>query len=58
MRRKRCWRCSTTAAAAVSAFEIAPEEWRLEAYPQSPLLTPDLSARLALAAAAAGGEAD
>jgi ribosomal protein L11 methyltransferase len=45
------------AAAAVSAFEIAPEEWRLEAYSQSPLLTPDLSARLALAAAASGGEA-
>ena len=43
-------------AAAVSAFETAPEEWRLEAYPQSPVLTPDLSARLALAAAAGGGE--
>jgi ribosomal protein L11 methyltransferase len=44
------------AAAAVSAFETAPEEWRLEAYSQSSLLTPDLSARLALAAAASGGE--
>ena len=44
------------AAAAVSAFETAPEEWRLEAYSQSSLLTPDLSARLALAAAARGGE--
>ncbi len=43
-------------AAAVSAFETAPDEWRLEAYPQSPVLTPDLSARLALAAAASGGE--
>lgn len=42
-------------AAAVSAFETAPEEWRLEAYPQSPLLTPKLRGRLALAAAAAGG---
>jgi ribosomal protein L11 methyltransferase len=44
------------ATGAVSAFETTPGEWRLEAYPQSPLLTPDLSARLALAAAAAGGE--
>jgi ribosomal protein L11 methyltransferase len=43
-------------AGAVSAFETAPGEWRLEAYSQSSLLTPDLSARLALAAAAAGGE--
>jgi ribosomal protein L11 methyltransferase len=43
-------------AAAVSAFETAPDEWRLEAYPQSPVLTPDLWARLALAAAAGGGE--
>jgi len=40
---------------AVSAFETAPEEWRVEAYPSSPVLTPDLAARLALAAAAAGG---
>ncbi|TMJ57035.1 MAG: 50S ribosomal protein L11 methyltransferase, partial [Alphaproteobacteria bacterium] len=40
---------------AVSAFETAPEEWRVEAYPPSPVLTPDLAARLALAAAAAGG---
>ena len=42
-------------AAVVSAFETAPEEWRVEAYPPSPVLTPALSARLALAAAAAGG---
>src|SRR6516165_6216365 len=42
-------------AAAVSAFETAPEEWRVEAYPPSPVLTPALSARLALTAAAAGG---
>lgn len=43
-------------AAAVSAFEIAAEEWGLEAYPRSALLNRDLSARLALVAAAAGGE--
>jgi ribosomal protein L11 methyltransferase len=42
-------------AAAVSSFEAGSEEWRLEAYPQSPLLTAELRARLALAAAAAGG---
>jgi ribosomal protein L11 methyltransferase len=41
--------------AAVSAFETAPEEWRVEAYPPSPVLIPALAARLALAAAAAGG---
>jgi ribosomal protein L11 methyltransferase len=40
---------------AVSAFETAPEEWRVEAYRQSPLLSAELGARLALAAAAAGG---
>jgi len=40
---------------AVSAFEVAPEEWRIEAYPPSQVLTPALSARLALAAAAAKG---
>jgi ribosomal protein L11 methyltransferase len=39
----------------VSAFETAPEEWRLEAYLQSPLLTKELRARLVLAAAAADG---
>jgi ribosomal protein L11 methyltransferase len=44
------------AAGAVSAFETAPGEWRLEGYPQSPMLTPELSARLSLAAAAAGGD--
>jgi ribosomal protein L11 methyltransferase len=43
------------AAEAVSAFEIAPQEWRVEAYPTSSVLTPVLSARLALAAAAASG---
>jgi ribosomal protein L11 methyltransferase len=43
-------------AAAVSAFEAAPGEWRLEAYPKSPILTPELSARLSIAAAASGGE--
>jgi ribosomal protein L11 methyltransferase len=40
----------------VSAFETAPDEWRLEAYPLYPVLAPNLSARLALAAAAGGGE--
>lgn len=40
---------------AVSAFETAPGEWRVEAYRQSPLLNPELGAQLALAAAAAGG---
>jgi len=43
------------AASAVSAFEIASREWRVEAYPPSSILTPALSARLALAAAAARG---
>jgi ribosomal protein L11 methyltransferase len=42
-------------AGAASAFETAPGEWRLEGYPQSPVLTPELSAKLSLAAAAAGG---
>jgi ribosomal protein L11 methyltransferase len=40
---------------AVSAFETAPEEWRVEAYRQSPLLNAELAAQLALAAAAASG---
>lgn len=44
------------AAGAVAAFETAPEAWRIEAYPHGPLLGPDLAARLALAAAAEGGE--
>ncbi len=43
-------------AVAVSAFETAPEEWRLEAYPRASVLTAELAARLALAAAAAGGD--
>jgi ribosomal protein L11 methyltransferase len=43
------------AAGAVSAFETGPEEWRLEAYPRSPVLTARLAAELALAAAGAGG---
>ena len=42
-------------AGAVSAFESAPQEWRLEAYPRSPVLTPALSAQLALVAAAEQG---
>jgi len=40
---------------AVSAFEVAPKEWQVEAYRQSPLLNSELEAQLALAAAAAGG---
>ena len=40
---------------AVSAFEITPQEWRVEAYPSSPVLTPALTAQVALTAAAAGG---
>jgi ribosomal protein L11 methyltransferase len=43
-------------AGAVSGFEIGAEEWRLEAYPQSPALTPSLEAQFALAAVGAGGE--
>jgi ribosomal protein L11 methyltransferase len=42
-------------AGAVSAFEVAPQEWRVEAYPRVPVLTPALSAQLALAAAAEQG---
>jgi ribosomal protein L11 methyltransferase len=42
-------------AMALSAFETAPQAWRIEAYPRLSLLTPELTARLALAAAAAGG---
>lgn len=40
---------------AVSAFETAREEWRVEAYRQSRLPNAELGAQLALAAAAAGG---
>jgi ribosomal protein L11 methyltransferase len=40
---------------AVSAFEIAPQEWCVEAYPPSPVLTPALASQLALTAVAAGG---
>jgi ribosomal protein L11 methyltransferase len=43
------------AAGAVSAFESGAEEWRLEAYPRSPALSPRLRVQLALATAAAGG---
>jgi ribosomal protein L11 methyltransferase len=39
----------------VSAFEIAPQEWRIEAYPEASLLTPTLLAEIALAAAAGRG---
>jgi ribosomal protein L11 methyltransferase len=44
------------ACGAVSAFETGADDWRIDAYAQSPVLTSELSARLALAAAAAGGE--
>ena len=44
------------AADAVSAFAAGGDEWRLEAYSPTRLVTPELSARLALAAVAAGGE--
>ena len=39
----------------LSAFAAGPEEWSIEAYPQSPVLTPNLRARMALTAAAARG---
>jgi ribosomal protein L11 methyltransferase len=42
-------------AAVWSAFETAPEVWHIEAYPSVPRLTPELTARLSLTAAAAGG---
>jgi ribosomal protein L11 methyltransferase len=48
-------------AGAVAAFETRPGDggaaalWRVEAYPQAPVLDPDLEVRLALAAAGAGG---
>jgi ribosomal protein L11 methyltransferase len=44
------------AAGAVSAFETARGDWRLDAFSPTVRLNPDLTARLALAAAAAGGE--
>lgn len=40
---------------AVSAFETAPQEWRVEAYRPSRMPNPMLGAQLALAAVAAGG---
>jgi ribosomal protein L11 methyltransferase len=42
-------------AQAVSAFEVASEEWHVEAYHPSSLLTPAVVARIALTAAVAGG---
>jgi ribosomal protein L11 methyltransferase len=42
-------------AEAVSVFETAPEEWRVDAYRQWRSRSPELGAQLALAAAAAGG---
>ena len=43
------------AAGTVAIFESGAGDWLVEAYPPAPLLSPDLAARLALAAAAAGG---
>jgi ribosomal protein L11 methyltransferase len=43
------------ASGAASAFEIAGDEWQLDAYPRSPLLTREFRAQMALAAAAADG---
>jgi ribosomal protein L11 methyltransferase len=43
------------AASAVSAFEVGPGEWRIEAYSKEALLSPELVSQLALAAAAAEG---
>jgi ribosomal protein L11 methyltransferase len=42
-------------AVALSAFETAPQAWHIEAYPPMRLLTPEVTARLSLTAAAAGG---
>jgi ribosomal protein L11 methyltransferase len=42
-------------AAALAAFETAPHQWRIEAFASVPRTTPELTARLSLAAAAAGG---
>ncbi len=44
------------AAGAISAFETAAGDWRIDAFSPRVRLNPDLAARLALAAAAAGGE--
>jgi ribosomal protein L11 methyltransferase len=43
---------------ALSAFETAPGDWRIEAYQAAPLLSPELTARLSLVAAAAGALVD
>src|SRR6516165_169113 len=40
---------------AASAFEITPQEWRVEAYPSSSILNQVLTAQLALVAVTAGG---
>jgi ribosomal protein L11 methyltransferase len=44
------------AAEAVAAFENGADQWCLDAYPRTPVLTPEFSVRLALAATAAGGK--
>lgn len=43
------------ASGAASAFEVARDEWQLDAYPQSPVLSQEFRARLVLAATAARG---
>jgi ribosomal protein L11 methyltransferase len=40
---------------AVSAFETAADEWRVEAWPSASMLTPAVVAQVAIVAAAAGG---
>jgi ribosomal protein L11 methyltransferase len=42
-------------AEAVSAFEVEADEWLVDAWPNASVLTPSVVARLAIAAAAAGG---
>jgi ribosomal protein L11 methyltransferase len=44
------------AAEAVAAFETGADRWCLDAYPRAPVLTPEFSVRLVLAATAAGGK--
>jgi ribosomal protein L11 methyltransferase len=42
-------------AGAVSAFEAGPEEWRVEAWPATSVLSPTIVAQMAVAAAATAG---
>jgi ribosomal protein L11 methyltransferase len=45
-------------AGALSAFETGPESWRVEAYTPASLLTPEVTARLSLAAVSGGALVD